>query len=85
MPHASDLAELSLVIKTVHYSVRPKEDLAKIVTPIFRNNATKFGKLPKALCLGNQFVPEGHCAVGVVACNEDDYIVKIVSCSGRPD
>jgi hypothetical protein len=25
------------------------------------------------------------CAVGIVACDEDDYIVKVVSRSGRPD
>lgn len=85
MPNARDLAKLSLVINSVHNSIRPKDDLANVVTPIFRNDAPEFWKFLQVVCLGNQFVSEGHCAVGVVACDEDDYIVKIVSCSRRPD
>ena len=39
----------------------------------------------QGVCLGNQFVCEGHCTVEIVARDEDDYVVKVVSCSGRPD
>src|SRR6185369_1871870 len=42
-------------------------------------------KFLQPICLGNQFVSEGHCTVWIVACDEDDNVVKVVSCSGRPN
>src|SRR5690242_7781392 len=85
MLHASDLAELPLVINSVHNSIRPKQDLANSVTPVFRSDSTQLWKFWQPFCLRDQFITEGHCAVGIVACDEDDYIVKVVSCSGRPN
>jgi len=82
MPHASDFAELSRVINSVHNSIRPKEDLANIVTPVFRNDPTQLWKFWQPLCLRDQFITERHCAVGIVACDEEGYIVKVVSRSG---
>ena len=85
MPNARDLAKLSLVVNSVHNSIRPKDDLANVITPIFRNDATEVWKFLQSVRLRNQFISEGHCAIGIVACDEDDYIVKVVSRSGRPD
>ena len=73
------------MIDSVHDSVRAKNDLANAIIPIFGHDATQFWKFMYAVRLRDQFISEGHCAVGVVACDEDDYIVKVVSCSGRPD
>jgi len=42
MPNARDLAKLSLVVNSVHNSIRPKDDLANVITPIFRNDAPEF-------------------------------------------
>jgi hypothetical protein len=85
MPNARNLTKLSVVINSVYDPIRPKEDLAKIVIPVFRNDATYLWKFLQPICLGNQFVSEGHCTVWIVACDEDDNVVKVVSCSGRPD
>lgn len=85
VPNASDLAELSLVIYSVNNSIRSNDHLANVVDPIFGNDTTQLWKFLQAVCLGNQFIAEGHCAVGIVAGDEDDYIVKVVASSGRPD
>src|SRR6266498_1364556 len=85
MPNPCNLTELILVINSVHESIRTKNDLANIVIPIFGNNATQFRKCLQAFCLGNQFVSEGHCTVGIVARNEDNYVVDVVPSNRRPD
>jgi hypothetical protein len=85
MPNANDLAELSVVIDSVHDAIRANEELANVIIAVFGNDATRLWKFLQPICLGNQFVSKGHCTVGIVARDEDDYIVKIVSCSGRPD
>ena len=85
MPNTRNLTELSFVVNSVHDSIRPKSDLANIVVIVFGNNTTQFWEILQTICLGNQFVPEGHCTVGIVVRNEDDYVVKIVPSSGRPD
>lgn len=84
MPNASDLANASLAIESVHNAIWRKDDLAKIFIPVFRNGATELWKFLQTICLGDQSITEGHRAVGIVACDEDDYVVKIVSRSGRP-
>ena len=73
MPNASYLAELSLVINSVHDSIRPTDNLANIIVPVFGNDATQLWKFLQAVCLGNKFATKRHCAVGIVACNEDVY------------
>jgi hypothetical protein len=65
MPNARDLAELSLVIHSVHNAIRSKENLANVVTSIFRNDATEVWKFLQAIRLRNQFISEGHCALGL--------------------
>jgi len=44
MPNARNLTKLSVVINSVYDPIRPKEDLAKIVIPVFRNDATYLWK-----------------------------------------
>ena len=85
MPNARNITELSFVIDSVHDSIRPKNDLANIAIGVFGNDSTQLWKFLQAVCLGNQFVSERHCTVRIVACNEDNYVVKIVASSGRPD
>ena len=70
------------MINSVHDSIRTKNDLANIVIPVFGNNATQFRKCLEAVYLGNQFISERHCTVGIVACDENDYVVEVVASSG---
>jgi hypothetical protein len=85
MLNARNLTKRSVVINSVHDSIRPKDDLANAIIPILGNDATQLWEFLQPICLGDQFVSEGHCAVGIVARDEDDYVVKVVSRSGRPD
>jgi hypothetical protein len=41
MPNARDLAKLSLVINSVHNSIRPKDDLANEIIPILGNDVSQ--------------------------------------------
>jgi len=74
--HAAALEQAGMEVDTIYLGAPRGERW---------NDATYVWKFLQPICLGNQFVSEGHCAVGIVACDEDDYIVKVVSCSGRPN
>jgi hypothetical protein len=65
--HACNLTNLILVINSVHDSIRTKNDLANVVTLIFRNDATNLCEFLQSICLGNQFVSERQGTVGIVA------------------
>ena len=65
--------------------IGPKDDLPNVIVPIFGNDATELWKFSQTVRLGNQLVSEGHCTVGIVVRDEDDYVVKVVSCSRRPN
>ena len=84
MPNACNLATFCFVIYPVYKPIRSINDLANIVIPVFGDYATVFWKFLQPFCLGNQFVSERHCTVRIVACDKDDYIVKVVASSGRP-
>jgi hypothetical protein len=85
MPNARDLTELSGVINSVDDSIWPKDEFTNLIVPILGNDATELWKFLQAICLGDQVITKRHCAVGIVTRDEDDYIVKVVSRSGRPD
>ena len=85
MPNARDLTELLIAINSVDNSIWSKNDLANNVIPVFRNDATQLRKFLQTICLGNQLVPERHGTIWIVARDEEDYIVKVVSRSRRPD
>src|SRR6185369_1351952 len=85
MPEAGNLTKLFRVIDSVDDSVGSKNDLANAVIPVFRHDAPRLGKVLKTICLRYQSVSEGHCPVRIVACNESDYVVKVIASSGRPN
>ena len=85
MPNACNLTYLSGVIDSVDDSVRTNNDLANVVIPVFRHDATGLGEVLKPICLLDKFISERHCPVRIVARNESDYVVKVVASSGRPD
>ena len=74
MPNARDLAELSLVVNSVHDSIRSKDNLPNVIVPVRGNDPTNSGNSCNRVCLGNQFVSEGDCTVRIVARDEDDYV-----------
>ncbi len=76
MPNARNLTDLSFVTDSVHDSIRPKNHLANIVSPIFGNDATQLWKFLEAVCLGNQFVSEGH---GAAEGDRLDVLVTLVA------
>ena len=56
MPNARNLAEISLVINSVHNSVGPKNDFANILVPMLANSTARLWKFLQAVCLGDQFI-----------------------------
>src|ERR1051325_723972 len=85
MPKAHNLTEFCIVINSVNNAIWTKDEFTDEVILVLRHDATKVWKFLQPICLGNQFVSEGHCAVRIIVYDEEDYIVKIVSCSRRPD
>src|SRR5678815_3745401 len=83
MPNARNLAKPIRVIDTVNDSVWRKNDLANVIIPVFRYDATRFWKILETIYLRNQFESERHCPIHIVACNEGDYIVEVVASGGR--
>ena len=82
MPDAHNFTEPSLVIDSIDDAIWAKNDLTNIVVPVLRNTATKFWKFLESICLGNQLVSKRHRAIRIIACNEDDYIVKVSRAAG---
>ena len=82
MPDAGNFTERSPVINSIDNSIGPKDDLANVVIPIFRDDATRIGEVGESVQFRDQFISKRHCPVRIVASYEDDDVVKIVSCSG---
>lgn len=74
---------LLAAISIAPLAARTRNDSARV--SILGNDATQPWKFPQAVCHGNPLVSERHCTVGIVARDEDDYLVKVVSSSWRPD
>ena len=85
MPNARNLTELSVVIESVHDSVGPEQEFANLLIPVFGDNATQPGKFLQPIRVLHQFVPERHRTLGIVAGDEDSYVMEVVTSSGRPD
>src|SRR5205085_2148320 len=85
MPDTNNLTHLPIVIKSIHNPKRTKDDLAKTLVFVFRNDAAQLGKALKPVSLGNQLISERHGALGIIARNENHYVVEVIAGSGRPD
>ena len=83
MPEAGNLTLLPFVIHSIHNSVRTENDFAKVLVFVFGNYATELGKGLKTVSLGNQLVSERHCALGIIARDENDDVMEVVAGSGR--
>ena len=85
MPDARNLTDFPIMIHSINNPVRPEDNLAYQLVLVFGNDAPKLRKALKAVGLGNQFISERHCALGVIARDEDDDVMKVVAGSGRPN
>jgi len=85
MPNARDLTEFFSMLNAVHDPIGAKNDLANIVAPVFRDDATDSWKLLQAISLGNKFISERHRSVWIVARDKYDYVVQVIASGGRPD
>ena len=85
MPDAGNLTDLTIMIHSIHNPVRSENNLAQELVMVLGNDATRLRRTLKTVDLGNQLDSERHCALGIIARDEDDNVMKVVASSGRPN
>ena len=85
MPDAGNLTDLPIMIHSIHNPVRSENKLAQELVMVLGNDATRLRRTLKTVDLGNQLDSERHCALGIIARDEDDDVMKVVASSGRPN
>lgn len=73
------------MIHSIYDPIGSEDNLPEELVMIFGNHAAGLRRALKAVGLGNQFISERHCALGVIARDEDDNVMKVVAGSGRPN
>ena len=70
------------MMDSIYDSIWRKDDLANDLIPVLRHNATQLWKILYTVCLGNQLVSKRHCTIGIITCDEDGYVMKVVASRG---
>jgi len=81
VPDARDLYQLSLDIE----AIGSIDNLADSGPAVFWNDATCFGMVTQNVCSSHQLIPEGFCALGIIARNKANDVTEIVASSRRPN